>query len=142
MTWNISWYSFKFASIDRWFLSNRRERVNWAWSVVASFEWNPYQDTTWLRSLYFRSFFSILWLLLHRSFCSPLRRFINVQSIPQNRQEWRAPDDNNVNRIPSARKSIETPRTSFRKEHTFLHSVSRRLESTPYSLLKDDSRCR
>jgi len=39
-------------------------------------------------------------------------------TIPFNRngQEWRAPDDNNINRIPSARKSI-------RKERTFLCSV-------------------
>lgn len=60
-------------------------------------------------------------------------------TIPFNRngQEWRAPDDNNVNRIPSARKSIETPRISFRKEHTFFRYVSRRLESTSCSLLKD-----
>lgn len=46
-------------------------------------------------------------------------------TIPFNRngQEWRAPDDNNINRIPSACKSMGTPRTSFRKEHTFLCCV-------------------
>lgn len=119
------------------------EHVNWAWSVVASFEWNPYQDTTWLRSLHFRSpffffFFDIIIITSAVPFSpSPFHKHSITIPFNRNGQEWRAPDDNNVNRIPSARKSIETPRISFRKEHTFLRYVSRTLQSTPRSLLKD-----
>lgn len=37
-------------SVSRW-------RVNWAWSMVASFKWNPYQGSTSLRSTLLFSFF-------------------------------------------------------------------------------------
>lgn len=78
---------------------------------------------------------TLLLLLLYQSCVpfSPSPFYKHSITIPFNRneQEWRAPDDNNINRISSARKSMGTSRTSFRKEHMFLCSVriiSRALE--------------